>query len=1043
MRPEIECLERKQLLAISLSMLSPPAATEQIAIGSASLASFTFSAGKLADYGVTISWGDGTTSPGIIQAGTGGGGIVSGNHVYTQAGSDTISITVSGDSSTATGTAAETVIEMPPNSQPDFYTITHDHTLTTTTSGSGPYGVLYNDSDPQGDTLTATLVAQPQHGTLTFNSNGTFTYVPNAHFYGSDGFTYKDKNSTASSAVTPVTIIVTEQSPVAVNDNYTVTHDHTLSVTTASGYGTVGVLGNDTDADGDTLTTTVLTTTQHGTLTLNANGTFTYVPVVGFSGTDSFTYQASDGLLSSNIATATITVTESAPVANNDSYTVAHDHVLTAMTPSGYGTVGVLGNDTDADHDSLTAILVASPQHGTLTFNSNGTFAYVPNAGYSGTVSFTYKASDGLLSSNVATATITITESAPVAVNDTYTIGHDRVLAATAASGSYGTVGVLANDTDADSDTLTAALVSGPQHGVLALNPHGTFIYAPTAGYSGTDTFTYKAGDGLLSSGVATATISVVAPSLVANNDSYTVAHDHTLSSYPSVLANDTDAANSTLTASLLTTVQHGVLTFSPSGTFTYVPAAGYVGADSFTYQDSDGTLTSNAATVTITVGEHAPVANNDSYTIAHDRTITPSGYPYDNVLSNDTDTENDTLTATLVTGPQHGTLTLNANGTFTYVPTAHYSGTDSFTYQASDGLLSSNVATATITITESAPVAVNDTYTIGHDRSLSVTTASGYGSTVGVLGNDADADGDTLTATLVSGVQHGTLSFSPDGTFTYLPNPGFSGTDSFTYKGSDGLLSSNVATATITVTESAPAANNDTYTVVHDQTLSATSLSQYGSGSSGVLANDTDADGDTLTAALVTGVQHGTLTFNSNGTFTYVPNSGSYGTDSFTYQDSDGLLSSNVATATITVVEHAPAAFNTSETVAHDHTLSIAGVGMDPDGDPLTISIVTNVEHGTLTVSANNTFTYTPTAGFWGADSFTFKLSDGLLSSSIATVSIVVTESAPVANTDFYTVNGAQPITATSSNGVLANDSDADRDPLTTSLVSNVQHGT
>src|SRR5207244_40662 len=148
------------------------------------------------------------------------------------------------------------------------------------------------------------------------------------------------------------------------------------------------------------------------------------------------------------------------------------------------------------------------------------------------------------------------------------------------------------------------------------------------------------------------------------------------------------------------------------------------------------------------------------------------------NVLANDTDVEGDSLTAVFVSGPAHGTLTLNTDGSFTYTPAGNYHGPDSFTYRANDGSLDSVVATVSITVNavNEAPVANKDSYGTDEDTPLVVAIP-------GVLGNDTDIEGSPLTATLVGGSGNGTLTLNPDGSFTYTPNAGFNGIDSFTYK--------------------------------------------------------------------------------------------------------------------------------------------------------------------------------------------------------------------------------------------------------------------
>src|SRR6185295_3695322 len=152
------------------------------------------------------------------------------------------------------------------------------------------------------------------------------------------------------------------------NDAFTTAEDTTLTIPVA------GVITNDTDVDGDTLTALLASTTTHGTLALNANGSFTYTPNANYNGPDSFTYRATDGQATSAVATVTLTITpvNDVRVANNDSYSLVKNTTLTI--PAGR----VLTNDTDVDGDALTAVLVATTTHGTLALNPSGSFTYTP-----------------------------------------------------------------------------------------------------------------------------------------------------------------------------------------------------------------------------------------------------------------------------------------------------------------------------------------------------------------------------------------------------------------------------------------------------------------------------------------------------------------------------------------------------------------------------------------------------------------------------------------------------------------------------------------
>lgn len=277
--------------------------------------------------------------------------------------------------------------------------------------------------------------------------------------------------------------------PVANPDSYSTNEDTTLSIPAP------GVLGNDNDPNGDPLTAVKQSDPSHGSVTLNSNGGFTYIPALNYYGSDSFTYKAYDGLLYSNTATVTITINpiNDAPVANPDSYSTDEGVPLTINAP------GVLSNDIDVDGDPLTAVKVADPSHGSVTLNSNGGFTYNPGEGFHGIDTFTYKAYDGLVYSNVATVTITVNpvNHPPEATDDSVTVAMDS---------TNNKIDVLANDNDPDGDSLTIIDVSNANHGTT--NTDGGFVYyTPATGYSGSDLFSYTISDG--HGGTDTASVSV------------------------------------------------------------------------------------------------------------------------------------------------------------------------------------------------------------------------------------------------------------------------------------------------------------------------------------------------------------------------------------------------------------------------------------------------------------------------------------------------------------------------------------------------------
>ena len=220
-------------------------------------------------------------------------------------------------------------------------------------------------------------------------------------------------------ATVNITVNAVNDGPLATNDSYSTNEDTALTMAAP------GVLSNDSDGDGNTLTAVKVSDPAYGTLTLHTDGSFTYIPTANYSGPDSFTYQANDGIDSAG-ATVQITVNavNDTPVATNDSYTTAEDTALTVSAP------GVLGNDSDGEGSALTASVVALPSHGTLTLNPNGSFSYTPALNYNGTDSFTYKANDGSADANVATVTLTVTpvEDIPAYAVDNTDTGYAQLV---------------------------------------------------------------------------------------------------------------------------------------------------------------------------------------------------------------------------------------------------------------------------------------------------------------------------------------------------------------------------------------------------------------------------------------------------------------------------------------------------------------------------------------------------------------------------------------------------------------------------------------
>lgn len=910
-----------------------------------------------------------------------------------------------------------------PLAENDDYSVDEDGTLTVTAPG-----VLANDSDVEEDALTVTLVTGTANGELALNADGSFTYSPNADFNGSDGFTYIANDGSNDSNVATVTITVNavNDTPVGSPESYSTDEDVPLEVSVTS-----GVLANDTDIDGDELLAEIIDLPQHGTLLLALDGSFVYSPYLNYNGSDSFTYQPYDGQLYGATITVSLSIgaVNDAPVAANDSYEFDED-----QTPD----LDVLANDTDVEEDPLLPVVVAAPTHGSAVVNPDGTIKYTPDANYNGSDSFTYKANDGASDSLPATVTLLIdaVNDAPQSVADGYSTDEDTLLTVPPA-------GVLANDTDVESDPLTAILVSDVSHGTLSFNEDGSFSYSPAANFNGTDSFTYKSNDGSLDGNEITVTLTVNAVNdvPVASADAYSTNEDVPLNVAiaDGVLKNDTDVEGSTLSAILVTSTSHGTLSFETDGSFLYSPNANYNGSDSFTYKPYDGTDQGQPVTVTLTVNSvnDTPVASNDTVTLNEDTLTTID------VLSNDSDIDQTTnpgaehLTLISVSDPPHGTASIVSNK-IEYLPDSNYNGTDSFTYTVSDdgGLTANATVSLTIRPVNDYPVftSLNATYTTDEDVTLNITFNI----------SDVETPIESLMLQVTSGdttkVANSDLTLGGLGdadsttTLKIKPTANKNGDVVITLRLGDGfLVTTQSFTLHITPVNDAPTVKNDLYNFTEDTPITI--------DMDNLLANDSDIDGDTLSFVSFSAPSlQGTLTLldEAENTYTFTPTANFDGTTTFTYTMTDGTVTrSGTVSLQAIPVNDAPTLVMDAENPGEsdeDVPLTLAFTIHDWETAASLLSVQAGSDDTNLVAPANLdincnssgacTMLVTPSADQNGTVTLTVSVSDGVF---LVPVEVPLTfnpvEDAPTAVNDVYSVHENSTIQFTP----LDNDFDPD----------------
>ncbi|KIQ23265.1 hypothetical protein RT97_25870 [Variovorax paradoxus] len=985
--------------------------------------------------------------------------------------------------------------------------------LTGTTSVDGPVTVT-NFTVAGDDTIytagqTATIAGV---GTLVINANGSYTFTPAANYNGPVPVVTYSMTDGSSGDTSTLTITVAPVDDPFTDANETVTTNEDTPLTgsvltgTTSVDGPVTVTGFTVAGDGTTYTAGQTATIANvGTLVINANGSYTFTPAANYNGpVPVVTYSLTDGS-SGDTSTLTISVTAAndAPVGNPDTVTVTEDVPATG---------NVLANDTDVDGDALTVTSFSVAGDGTFTagqtatiagvgtlvINANGSYTFTPAANYNGPVPvITYTVSDGTAT---ATSTLTFTVSAvndaPVntlptgwTTNEDATVGLTGLQIADADAGSSPMRVTLS----VPSGALTAAsgagvTVTGSGTGTLVLEGSQASInaylasaarpnYVPVANFNGSVTLTMTTSDlgntgtggTLTDTDTATIGIADVNDAPAGTDRTVTINEDGTYTfsaaDFPITDANDTpahslqsvvittlpDAAQGVLRLNGVAVTAGQVIPVGSLGQLTFTPAANVNGAGigAFTFQvvDSGGTAndgqntdpTPNTFSFNVTAVNDAPVANPDTVAATED---TPLSIPVGNLLGNDTDVEGNTLTITSVQGAVNGTVSL-VGGNVVFTPAPNFNGTASFTYTVSDGNGGTSTATVTVNVgaVNDAPVATDDVATTPINTPIS---------SIPVLANDTDVDGDPLTVTGATvDPALGTVTVNADGTLNFTPANNVSGPVQITYTVSDGKGGTDTAILTVNIgantpPQSADATVNGTEDTAVPLTLANFAFTDTDAGQSlaGVRIDTLPVNGTLLlNGVAVTAGQNVSAADIAAGRLTFVPgangNGAAYASFTFSVQDSGGAFDAapNTITFNIAAVNDAPVANPDTVAATEDTPLStpvanLLGNDTDVEGNTLTITSVQGAVNGTVSLVGGNVV-FTPAPNFNGAASFTYTVSDGNGGTSTATVTVNVgaVNDAPVATDDVATTPINTPI---SSIPVLANDTDVDGDPLT-----------
>ncbi len=597
-----------------------------------------------------------------------------------------------------------------------------------------------------------------------------------------------------------------------------------------------------TDPDGDTLNYTLKTKPTNGTLTLNANGSWSYKATGTFIGVDSAIVQISDGNGGVVNQTLNFDMKVTAPTLDNVTSTLNEDTNITDTLQVNNPVGGTLIYE-----------IVENTDNGNFNLNTDGSYSYTPNENYNGSDEVRVKVTNEYGLSTTVTLDLTITP-----VNDAPEVSEDTINLTLQDIRS--TDGQL-DSTDIDGDTLSYTVSTQSEHGTVSINENGKWTYEVAGTYIGTDLAIITVADG--NGGTVTQTLNfdnkVTAPTLADGIN--TILEDNTSNGVFNVI----NPIGGTLTYEVITTTSNGAFTLNTDGSYNYNPLENYNGEDEVTIKVTNeyGLSTTSKLTFDIEAVNDLPELTQDTVNLTLQDVRTTDGQ----IDASDVDA--DTLSYTLKTKPTNGTLTLNANGSWSYKATGTFIGVDSAIVQISDGNGGVVNQTLNFDMKVTAPTLDNVTSTLNEDTNITDTLQ---------VNNPV---GGTLIYEIVENTDNGNFNLNTDGSYSYTPNENYNGSDEVRVKVTNeyGLSTTVTLDLTITPVNDAPELtdSSDESHILKNTRIVTGSLEA------------TDIDGDTLKYTIATNPIHGTLSIDENGNWSYESEFGYVGDDHVVLSVNDG----------------------------------------------------------------------------------------------------------------------------------------------------------
>ncbi|WP_445632839.1 hypothetical protein NSTC745_04416 [Nostoc sp. DSM 114161] len=947
--------------------------------------------------------------------------------------------------------------------------------------------LLQGFTDVDGDTLSVSNLTAT-NGTVINNSDGTYSFTPNANYNGTVNLSYNvtDGKGGSTAATRSFSLAAVNDAPALTGTAATLsngTEDTAYTITATS------LLQGFTDVDGDTLSVSNLTATN-GTVINNSDGTYSFTPNANYNGTVNLSYNVTDGKGGSTAATRSFSLAavNDTPALTQTAATLSDGTENAAYT---IAATSLLQGFTDIDGDTLSVSNLTAT-NGTVINNGNGTYTFNPNANYNGTVNLSYNVTDGKGGSTAATRSFSL-----AAVNDA------PALTGTAATLSNGTedtaytitvTSLLQGFTDVDGDTLSVSNLTAT-NGAVINNGNGTYTFNPNANYNGTVNLSYNVTDGKGGSTAATRSFSLAAvndtPALTqtaatlsdgTENAAYTIAAT-------SLLQGFTDVDGDTLSVSNLTATNGSVIN-NGDGTYTFNPNANYKGLVTLNYNVIDGNGGSTVATSSfnLVVKNDAPALTGTAATLSNsieDTTYTISAI---SLLQGFTDIDGDTLSISNLSA-SNGSIVDNSNGSYTFTPNTNYNGLVTLNYNVIDGNGGSTAATSTFSLAavNDAPTLTETPATLNNGRKDTAYTIAA----TSLLQGFTDVDGDTLSVSNLTAT-NGTIINNGNGTYTFNPNANYNGLVTLNYNVIDGNGGTTAATRSFSITEvneapvlGAAASGSLAYTEnaaptkisstglkitdVDNSDISSATISITGNYQKGQDILSILGTLPTEITASAFDTTTGTITLTGSATFAsyttallqiaYSNTSDNPNTNARTvsFTVNDGAANSNTVTRTINVtpVNDAPSLTGTPATLnngVENTAYTISAISLlegftDVEGDTLFVSKL-SASNGSVADNGNGTYTFKPNANYNGLVTLNYNVIDGNGGSTAAggIFSLAAVNDAPVlgaaaSGSLVYTENAAP--TKISSTGLKITDVDnSDISSATISITGNYQKG-